>query len=319
VEQSFGPLVGQTIVFCGLPGCAAAVCALTRYGAGVFVRSAARLLALALSLALAAQAADLPRRIVSLSPDLTEMLYGVGAFDKVVGVSNYDTYPPQAGKLPHLGQLQDPNFEKLLTLRPDLVVMADSQGAFFETTLQQLGLRVLKISNWSIEETYAAIATLGHATGHDLQAARLVAATRAGLDRVARKTAHLPKLRVVLIVDRTPGTLRELTSATGGSYLAQLVEIAGGQIAVPINKNGYAGLSKENLLAINPDVILDSIHESKGVLAGDPMEAWQELPELKAVRQHRVYGMDQDYVPHASQRMVQTAELFAKLIHPEAK
>jgi ABC-type Fe3+-hydroxamate transport system substrate-binding protein len=178
-----------------------------------------------------------------------------------------------------------------------------------------LGLRILKISNWSIEETYAAMTTLGHATGNDTQAAKLVADTRAGLDRIARKTARLPKLRVVIVVDRTPGTLRELTTATGGSYLAELIAIAGGQVVVPVNKNGYAALSKENLLAINPDVILDCIHESKGVLAGDPMAPWQGLPELKAVREHRVYGLDQDYVPHASQRMVQTAELFAKAIH----
>lgn len=266
-----------------------------------------------------ARAADVPQRIVSLSPDMTEMLYGIGAGARVVGVSNYDTYPPEVAKLPHLGQLQDPNFEKLMSLRPDLVVIADSQGEFFEDTLKQLKLPVLKLSNWSVEQAYDAMTALGHATGNDAGAARLVASTRAGLDRVARRTAHLPKPRVVMIVDRTPGTLRDLTTATGGSYLAELVQMAGGQIAVPTNKNGYAPLSKENLLAINPDIILDFIHESKGVFAGDPVQAWQEMPELKAVRQHRLYGLAEDYVPHASQRMVQTAELFAKLIHPEIK
>ncbi len=268
-----------------------------------------------LCFALCAAGADMPRRIVSLAPDLTEILYGVGAFDRVVGVSNYDNYPPAATKLPRLGQLQDPNLEKLVSLRPDLVLISDSQGAFFEDSLKRLGLRVLKISNWSVPEVYTAMIAIGHATGNNREAERLVAATRAGLDRVARRTAHFPKPGVVLIVDRTPGTLRDLTTATPGSYLADLVSIAGGRMVVPPNKNGYATLSKENLLAIDPDVILDFIHEPGSLLAGDPMEAWQELPELKAVRGHRVYVVTQDYVVHASQRMVGTAELFQKLIH----
>jgi ABC-type Fe3+-hydroxamate transport system substrate-binding protein len=82
---------------------------------------------------------------------------------------------------------------------------------------------------------------------------------------------------------------------------------------------GYAKLSKEDLLAAGPDVILDFTHGAVGRFAGDPMEAWKEMPELRAVRTHRVSAVNEDYVPHASQRMVQTAELFARLIHPEAK
>lgn len=272
---------------------------------------------LALFFALCASGADVPQRIVSLSPDLTEILYGVGAFSRVVGVSNYDAYPPEAAKLPHLGQLHNPSFEKLAALKPDLVVINNAQAPFLEDTLKELGFRVLKTSNRSVQEVYAAMIVIGRATGNENGAAGLVAATREGLDRVARKTARLQKPRVVLIVDRTPGTLRDLYTATGGSYLAELVEIAGGQIIVAPAERGYAKLSKEDLLAADPDIILDFIHGSKSRFAGDPTEAWLELPELKAVRGHRVRGVDEDFVPHASQRMVETAELFAKLIHPE--
>ena len=77
--------------------------------------------------------------------------------------------------------------------------------------------------------------------------------------------------------------------------------------------------NKEDLLAINPDIILDFIHGVKSRFAGDPMEAWGEMPELKAVRMRRVHGVNEDFVPHASQRIVQTGELFARLIHPEVK
>jgi iron complex transport system substrate-binding protein len=271
----------------------------------------------ALCFAFCAASADIPRRIVSLSPDLTEMLYGVGAFSRVVAVSDFDSYPPEVAKLPRLGQLNDPSFEQLTALRPDLVVINDVQAPFLEDPLKQLGFHVLKISNQSIQEVYDAMMAIGRATGNESEAARLVAATREGLDRVARKTAGLPKPRVVMTVDRTPGTLRDLYTATDGSYLAQLVEIAGGRMAIAPAPRGYAKLSKEDLLAANPDIILDFVQGPNSRLAGNPIEAWLEMPELKAVREHRVYPVNQDFVPHASQRVVQTAELFAKLIHPE--
>jgi len=274
---------------------------------------------IALSFVLYAAGADAPQRIVSLSPDLTEMLYGVGAFHRVVGVSNYETYPPEAAKLPSLGQLHNPDFEKLMALRPDLVVINNAQAPFLEDTLKQLGLRVLKTSNRSIAEICAAMLAIGHATGNDAEAAGLVAATREGLERTAGKTARLPKPRVVLIVNRTPGSLRDLSTATAGSFLAELVEIAGGRIVAPPSKTGYARLAKEELLAIDPDIILDFIHGPQSRFAGDPVEAWREMPELKAVRGHRVHGVNEDYVPHASQRIALTAELFARMIHPETK
>lgn len=243
----------------------------------------------------------------------------MGAFDQLVGVSQYSSYPPAVSKLPTLGGWTNPEFEKLVALRPDLVFVDEAQATFVEEQCKQLGLRLLTVADRKVADVYAAITAIGQATGHQAEAARLLQTTRDGLLRVSQKTAALPKLKVVLIVDRTPGTLRELYTATAGSYLAELVDIAGGRIAVPPDKLGYAKLSKEDLLAIDPDVILDFTHGAVGRLAGDAMEAWSEMPELRAVRTHRIREVNQDYVPHASQRIVLTAELFARLIHPEAK
>jgi iron complex transport system substrate-binding protein len=272
-----------------------------------------------LLLALCAAGANIPQRIVSLSPDLTEILYGVGAFPRVVAVSNYDTYPPETAKLPHLGQLHDPSLEQLAGVRPDLVLINKAQAPFLEDTLKQLGLRVEKTSNQTVEEVYGAITEIGRVTGNESGAVKLVASTREGLERVRRRTAGAARPRVVLIVDRMPGTLRDLYTATDGSFLAELIGMAGGRMAVAPVAHGYKKLNKEDLLAADPDVILDFIQGPKSRFAGDPMEAWKEMPELKAVRARRVYSVDQDFVPHASQRMVATAELFAKLLHPEIK
>jgi ABC-type Fe3+-hydroxamate transport system substrate-binding protein len=266
-----------------------------------------------------ALAADVPQRIVSLSPDLTEILYGIGAFPRVVAVSNFDTYPPAAARLPHLGNLDTLSLERLAAAKPDLVVMNDVQAPFLEQSLKDLGLRIFKTSNQSIQQTFAAIIAIGRVTGNEREAAALVVATRARLDRVSRRTAGLAKPGVVLIVDRTPGTLRDLYTATDGSYLAELVAIAGGRIRVPSDPHGYRRLSKEDLVALDPDIILDFLQAANSRFAGNPMDAWREMPELKAVRTHRVYEVNEDFVPHASQRMAQTAELFANRIHPEIK
>jgi iron complex transport system substrate-binding protein len=261
---------------------------------------------------LSAGAADVPRRIVSLSPNLTEILYGIGAFERVVGVSDYCTYPAAARKLPSVGGWRNPNLERLAALQPDLVVADDGQGAFVQNNLKDLGLPFLVVPDSSIEDVFTAIATLGRATGCEARAARLAAATRAGLARVSQGTAALPKPSVVLIVDRSPGTLRDLVAATADSFLGSLVAIAGGRITAPPLHGAYGHINKEDLVALDPDVILDFVH---GAHTHSLSAAWQELPELRAVRLRRVYPVNEDYVPHASQRMVQTAELFARLIH----
>jgi iron complex transport system substrate-binding protein len=276
-----------------------------------------RLAIAALCLSICAAAAQPPQRIVSLSPDLTEILYGVGAFSRVVAVSDYDTYPPETQKLPHIGQLNNPSYETLTALRPDLVLVNKAQAPFVDNALKDLGLRTLTISNQSVTEVYEAMLTIGRATGTEAQAMRLVDTTRAGLQRIAHQTAGLPRRPVVLVIDRTPGTLRELYTATDGSYLAELVSVAGGRIAISPDPRGYRQLRKEDLLRIDPEIILDFQQGPKSRFSADPLEAWQELPELRAVRTHQVCSVNEDFVPHASQRMVLTAQLFEKLIHPE--
>ena len=246
---------------------------------------------LLLTMAVAAAGAEAPRRIVSLSPNITEMLYGMGAFDRLVGVTDYCTYPPQASKLPSVGGWHTPSLEKLAGMRPDLVIVDDAEAAFLQDQLRDLNLRVLVVPNHSVADIFTAIATLGRAIGHEAEAAKLAAQTHEGLDRVRRRTTLLARPGVIVMVSRTPGTLQDLYTATEGSYLAELVEIAGGRIAAPANPRGYARLSMEDLLAINPDVVLDFIHGSESRLAGNPMEAWKEMPELKAVRARRIHGV----------------------------
>jgi iron complex transport system substrate-binding protein len=270
-----------------------------------------------LILAALAGAAAPPQRIVSVSPAVTEILYGIGAFDRVVAVTDYCLYPPKAKALPKVGGWATPSVEKVASFRPDLVVLSDSQAPFLEMPLAQLGIRTALARSQTLQDALAAIATLGKATGNVRQAERLAAQTRAALDAVEKRVAHLPRPSVLCVVDRTPGTLRDLYAVTEGSFLAELIAIAGGQTVGAASRLGYAKISQEALLTMNPDIVLDIMPASQNNSGPHPEAAWRELPEVNAVRRGRVYVVREEFVPHASQMVARTAVLFARLLHPE--
>lgn len=258
-----------------------------------------------------------PRRIVSASPVVTEILYGIGAFDRVVAVTEYCLYPPEAKNLPKIGGWSTPGIEKVASFRPDLVAFSDGQAPFLLSQLHALGIRTAVAPSQTIHDAFNAITELGNATGQEKQAAELAAKTRAALETVHKRAAGLPHPGVLLIVDRTPGTLREMYAARQGSFLAELVEIAGGRVVAGPTGPGYGKMSPEMVLTANPEIILDVMPGSKGDVGADPEAAWQKLPELQAVRRGSIHLIRDEFVPHDSQMIAQTAVLFAHLLHPE--
>ncbi|WP_321473148.1 helical backbone metal receptor [uncultured Paludibaculum sp.] len=270
-----------------------------------------------LILGLAAHLAAAPRRIISIAPSVTEILYGLGVFERVVAVSEYCTYPPAVKSLPRVGGWHTPNLEKLVALQPDLVVMTEAQAPFIHEQLQQLGIRTLVTPSQTVEDALNAIEAIGRATGKEREASALVAATRLTLDGVRARARNLPHPAVLCVVDRTPGTLRDLYAATRGSFLTELIETAGGRVVVAQARAGYGKISKETILTLNPETVIELMPGSKGRYAGDPLAAWRDLPELKAVQLGKVYQVKEDFVPHASQLIARTVVLFARLVHPE--
>ena len=259
-----------------------------------------------------------PQRIISTSPSVTEILYGVGAFDHVVAVSEYCTYPPEVKKLPRVGKWADANLEEIVSLHPDLVILTTAQIPFVEDHLRQLGIRSLAVPDRSLEDVFTAIQLIGKATGHEAQARDLSEHVHARLDAIRTRTRNLPRLRVLLIVDRTPGTLHDLYAATKGGFLADLIQIAGGDCVAAPAKIGYGKISEEAVVELRPQIIIDFVHGSTGRFAEDARAVWGDLKELEAVRSGRVYPVNNDFLPHPSQFVADTAELFAGIIHPEA-
>ena len=258
-----------------------------------------------------------PRRIISLSPNVTDILEGVGAFDRVVAVSNYCSYPPGVASLPRVGGWQNASLEEVTSLGPDLVVMAEVQAPFVDSKLRALGIETLVVPSQSLEDVFKAIDAIGRGVGRQQQALRLQREVRAVLDRVARHTQGLPKRSVLCVVDRVPGTLRGLYTASQGSYLTRLIEIAGGRSIAPPATSNYGRIGKEAVVTLNPEVVIDMVQGAQGAFAEDPIGIWSVLKEIRAVRRRRVHPVREMSVLHASQFVAKTAELFSKLIHPE--
>ena len=258
-----------------------------------------------------------PGRIISLSPNATDILEGVGAFDRVVAVSDYCFYPPSVASLPRVGGWQNASLEEVATLAPDLVVMAEVQAPFVEGHLQALGIPTLVVPSQSLQDVFTAIDAVGRGVGRQQQARRLQSEVRAALDRVAARTEGLSKPSVLCVVDRVPGTLRGLYAATRGSYLSQLIEIAGGRPIAPAATFNYGRIGKEAVVTLDPEVVIDMVQGAQGALAEEPIGVWLELKQIRAVRRGRVHPVREMFVLHASQFVAQTAELFSQLIHPE--
>ncbi|MEK6281753.1 MAG: helical backbone metal receptor [Acidobacteriota bacterium] len=258
-----------------------------------------------------------PARIVSLSPSVTEILYGIGAWSQVVAVSEYCTYPDDVINKPRVNGWGTTNLEQVTALNPDLVIGVDAQEPFVRNKLDAIGVHSLFVKSQSLADIFAAIDKIGAVVGHVSEANGLVASTRNEVDEVRRAVANRQQPRVLCVVDRVPGTLRDIYVATQGSFLVELISVAGGDPIAPPSGSGYGKITKEALLALDPEVIIEMVQGSKGRLGEDPRAVWQELNELRAVKTGRIYSLKDETAIHPSQFVGHTARLFGQYIHPE--
>ena len=260
-----------------------------------------------------------PQRIVSLSPSVTEILYGVGAFERVVAVSDYCEYPKEVARLPRVGGWNNPHLEQIVGLRPDLVVFAEAQAPFIKDKVEALGIKTLSVPSNTIADALAAIEQTGRAVGNEAEAQRLAAETRERLDAVRARTRDLPRRRVLVVVDRIPGTLRDIYTATRGSFISQVVEAAGGESIAPAAQTGWGKMQKEAIVALDPEIIIDLMMQpSESGAAEDATLVWGELKQVKAVREGRVYTLRDAKLIHPSQFVADSARKIAELIHADA-
>ncbi|MCW5982866.1 MAG: cobalamin-binding protein [Bryobacteraceae bacterium] len=278
---------------------------------------------LALVLFLAALAGQAqPRRIVSTTPSITEMLFALGVGDRVVGVTTFCRYPEQARRLAKIGTYTEPNYEAILSLRPDLVLIQENPIGM-AAKLQAMGLRVLELKHTSVGDIFDSIAKIGEAMGTVQRATGLAQTIRLQLEAVRRRTADLPQRRLLFVIGRTPNALEGLVAVGKASYLNELMAVAGGRSVFDDAVPAYPRVSFEEILARDPDVIIDmgEMANTQGVTEADKarvLKLWSRYPGLSAVKNKRLHAVASDIYVVPGTRMVEAAREFARMLHPEA-
>ena len=267
----------------------------------------------------AGQAPAPPQRIVSLVPSVTETLFAIGAGPRVVGVSSFDHFPPEVQRLPRVGALMDPDVERILSLRPDLVVAYASQ----EDLLAQLGragIRVFPYKHAGLADVRTTTEQLGDWLGLRPDADRVVAGIEAGLAGVRDRVRGLGRPKTMLVIGREPQSLRAISVSGGFGFLHDLLEVAGGANVFGDVKRESLNVSTETILARAPEVIVELHYNPAPEAAAVARErsTWGALPAVPAVRDGRVALLYGGELVVPGPRVVVTAETLARAIHPEA-
>jgi len=275
-------------------------------------------------LLLAAVACGQPaQRIVSTAPSITELLYALGLGDRVVGVDRYSRYPVEALRKPKIGDYANPNLEAIAALRPDLVIIPTNPVKLADR-LGLLRLKVLEIDQESIAKLYDSFRIVGQAAGATAQAAKLAATVQSQLETVRTRAAPLKKTRMMFVVGRTPNRLDGLIVVGQASYLNEIIALAGGENVFRDAVASYPGVSLEEVLARNPDVIVDmgDMADTVGVTDEHKREVtslWERLASVNAVKQHRVFAVASDIYVVPGPRVVDAAKAFFEMLHPGGK
>jgi iron complex transport system substrate-binding protein len=258
-------------------------------------------------------------RIVSLVPSLTETLFAIGAGGSVVGVGSFDTYPPEVTKLPKVGALIDPDVERILALRPDIVVTYGSQTSL-ETQLARANIRTFSYRHGGVREIFTSIRELGDATGHSREAAALTTRLTSGLDAIRARVKGRRRPKTLLVVDRQPGTLREIYASGGVGFLQDMLDAAGGENAFADAKSESVQPSSETLITRAPEVVIEVRAEGliEPAKVASERNVWSALPSLPAVRNGRIYLLTGSHLVVPGPRLVQGTEALARVLHPDA-
>jgi iron complex transport system substrate-binding protein len=271
----------------------------------------------------AAAFAQPPQRIVSTAPSITELLYALGLGDRVVGVDRFSRFPAEALRKPKIGDYANPNLEAIAALRPDLVIIPVNPVKLADR-LALLRLKVLEIDQESIAKLYDSFRLVGQATGAAAQAAKLTSAVQWQLEAVRARAAPLKRTRMMFVVGRTPNRLDGLIVVGQASYLNEIIALAGGENVFRDAVASYPGVSLEEVLARNPDVIVDmgDMADTVGVTDEHKREVtslWERLSSVAAVKQHRVHAVASDVYVVPGPRVVDAAKSFFDMLHPGGK
>ena len=255
-----------------------------------------------------------PQRIISLAPSITEILFALGVGDRLVGVSSYCDYPPAATQIDRIGTFLQPNVERILTKRPDLIIGVPSPDNRAPVErLETLGLRVLIVNPERIADIYAAIHTIADAVGVPERGDGLVAKLQRDVAAITAQLETAPRPRVLLLVGHAP-----IVAAGRGTYQDELITLAHGENLAAASGESWPTLTLESIVARAPEVIVDaSMGSEEGADRDCALAFWQPYATIPAVRDHRIYGYRAYELLRPGPRVADTLAAMARYLHPD--
>ena len=245
-----------------------------------------------------------PQRIISLAPSITEILFGLGAADRIAGVTSYCDYPPEARQKPIVGDTLKPSVEKIVSLNADLVIISTASQieAIFQK-LVELGIPVYVSSPRNIEGVLDSIDRIGELIDARVQASRLTQELRARIAIVESRVAGLSRPAVFVILGTEP-----LITVGAGSFVTDLITRAGGRSISAEDPGDYPQYSIETVIARQPEMILLQSGEER---------LTDRLRQTPAGRSNHVYHIDDDLLLRPGPRIIDGLEQLAAKLHPQ--
>lgn len=272
-------------------------------------------LVLCLVAAGALAARQTPARIVSLVPAVTETLFALGAGDRVVGVSNFDKFPPDVEKIPKVGALLDPNLDRILSLKPDLVVVYYSQTDL-QTQLQRASVASYPYKHAGLADVTDTIRSVGARIGRTAQGRALATEIESKIAALRKRYASGARPRTLVVFGRENFALRGIYASGGRGFVHDMLTVAGGDNVFADVDREAVQATTELILARRPEVIIE--------LRADPMTAdaerkevttWDQLASLPAVRAKRVHIITDPRTVIPGPRVAEGVEMIAERLH----
>jgi iron complex transport system substrate-binding protein len=274
------------------------------------------LIAIALVLSGVLHAQTRPQRIVSLVPSVTEMLFAIGAGPRVVGVGNFDRYPPEVLSRTKVGGLIDPDIERIISLKPDLVVVYGTQSDL-RTQMERSSVPIFLYQHAGLADITSTIRELGARVGNVKESTDLANRIEADIADVKRRVAGRARPRTLLVFGRDAETLRGIYASGGIGFLHEALEVAGGVNVFADVKRQSIQTTSELAVARAPEVILE-IGVDTASAKGRNLAAWDALPSIPAVKTKRIYQLRGDEMMNPGPRISTAIRRIAASLHPEA-
>ena len=253
------------------------------------------------------------RRVIAYGPSIVEFLFAMGLQDRIVGVSPHCDHPAEAVRLPVVGTAVEPNVEKILALRPDLI-LALGKGYKLERIARRQGIRFLALESTSVGDVFQAPVLLADALGDPGAGEPVATRLKRELEEIRQHYAGRPRRDVLLVMGSKS---HQVFSAGKGSFLTELVELAGGRSITSDVEKPWPMVSLETVLVRRPQVILvlDSRDRLPQEVKNGFLAEWRMHPTLPAVRDGRVRVLSGSFLMRSGPRLPQAARLIARAIH----